>query len=111
MNCQDLCLHSLPQLCLGEWLNQDASLCVPKFHLIMAQVKPVGIEQEGMCTQGLKVKTLRKVISRRLSEKKKTHGTVSGCHKWQQAASKSCVMRGQGNELSMYRRGSQANPL
>lgn len=31
----------------------------------MAKVKPVGIAQEG-----LKVKTLRKVISRRLSDKK-----------------------------------------
>lgn len=46
-----------------------ASLCVLAFHLIRAKVKPVETEQEGMCTQGLKVKSLRKVVSRKLSEK------------------------------------------
>lgn len=35
----------------------------------MAKVKPVRIEQEGMHTRGMKGKALRKVISRKLSEK------------------------------------------
>lgn len=48
---------------------------------MVATVKPVGIEQEDMHIQGLKLRTLRKFVCRRLSDKKKkTHGTVAGCH-------------------------------
>lgn len=59
MDFQDLGLYSLPQLCLREWWNQDTSLCVLESHLIIAKVKPVGIEQEVMYPQGLKVKSIR----------------------------------------------------
>lgn len=49
------------------------------FHLIMAKVKPGDIEQEGVHTQGLKVNTLRKVVSGKLSEKEdsRNRGRIS----------------------------------
>ena len=55
---------------LREWWTQEASPCVPVFLLIMATIKTAEIEQEGNHNRGLKVYTLRNVVSRDLVLKK-----------------------------------------